>query len=180
MEEIGKALKIYMVCLIALRIAIDVDSLDNILTSREFWEGNKRGDLRKDNGRGMKATKKEANPEWLIMGEAIDIDDGSSEEEDNPQVAENETNDQLCEDSDNGNDTDALVKGLGYSRADFLEKWNNLSKTAHKSVEWRKNHPNVSSYTINFSGYLICSPCSLVLDAKERLANLPILRHFRA
>ncbi|KAG6873631.1 hypothetical protein C0995_013562 [Termitomyces sp. Mi166 len=124
----------------------DVRSLDKLVAYREAWGTYKRRDLGKDIVRRTKEAKSkdlEVDPEVQIIGEVIDIDDeGSSEEEDNLREADSETNGQLCEDSDNGNDTEALVKGLGFPRAEFLEKWKKISKTAHDSIEWRNNHPN--------------------------------------
>ncbi|KAG6895840.1 hypothetical protein C0992_012177 [Termitomyces sp. T32_za158] len=116
--------------------------------------------------------EQEANPvpELYIVGEVTDNDNESSEEDqDNLQEVESEVNDQLndqlCEETDNGNDTDALVKGLGFSKADFLEKWKKISKATHDSVEWRKDHPNPCGKCKNTpcefanSGTLSCIKC---------------------
>ncbi|KAG6895500.1 hypothetical protein C0993_009513 [Termitomyces sp. T159_Od127] len=152
MKKIGKALKYIQFVFRALSIStrIDVPSWDKFATYIEAWDDFKKRNSGKDNNND-EGTKVNPQTESQIIGKIIDsiCNDGESsdeEENNNPaQEKEGETRDQLGEESDGGNDTDALVKGLGFSRAEFLKKWKQISNATHDSVEWRQSHPNVSS-----------------------------------
>ncbi|KNZ76975.1 hypothetical protein J132_10923 [Termitomyces sp. J132] len=105
--------------------------------------------------------------------EVMNIDDDSDGDSEGDSGGESKEdsealNDQLCEDSDSGNGTDELVKGLGFSRVDFLEEWKKIGKTRtpHESVEWRKKNPGPctackeTSCKFANSGTLTCMKCS--------------------
>ncbi|KAG5722439.1 hypothetical protein E4T56_gene2964 [Termitomyces sp. T112] len=124
-----------------------------------------------DEGNGEGDSEEHDSDVRIIEVMNIDDDnDGDSEGDSGGESKEDSEalNDQLCEDSDNGNGTDELVKGSGFSRVDFLEEWKKIGKTrtTHESVEWRKKNPGPctackeTSCKFANSGTLTCMKCS--------------------